>query len=42
LSVPTNLGTSVDSLEYAVTVGIGTPAVSQVVLIDTGSDLSWV
>ncbi|GJM99934.1 hypothetical protein PR202_ga17077 [Eleusine coracana subsp. coracana] len=42
VSVPTYLGTFVDSLEYAVTVGIGTPAVSQVVLVDTGSDLSWV
>ncbi|GJN28930.1 hypothetical protein PR202_gb17105 [Eleusine coracana subsp. coracana] len=42
VSVPTYLGTSVDSLEYGVTLGIGTPAVSQFVLIDTGSDLSWV
>jgi hypothetical protein len=29
-------------LEYVVTLGIGTPAVQQTVLIDTGSDLSWV
>ncbi|KAL6596634.1 hypothetical protein ACP70R_047277 [Stipagrostis hirtigluma subsp. patula] len=42
LSIPTHLGSSVDSLEYVVTVGIGTPAVPRVVLIDTGSDLSWV
>ncbi|GJM99936.1 hypothetical protein PR202_ga17079 [Eleusine coracana subsp. coracana] len=42
VSVPIYLGTSVDSLEYAITVGIGTPAVSQFILIDTGSDLSWV
>ncbi|XP_066374922.1 aspartyl protease family protein At5g10770-like [Miscanthus floridulus] len=35
-------GYSVDSLEYVVTVGFGTPAVQQTVLIDTGSDLSWV
>ena len=42
VSIPTHLGSSVDSLEYVVTVGLGTPAVSQVLLIDTGSDLSWV
>jgi hypothetical protein len=42
VSIPTHLGGSVDSLEYVVTVGLGTPAVSQVLLIDTGSDLSWV
>ena len=41
-SIPTYLGDSVDSLEYVVTLGIGTPAVQQTVLIDTGSDLSWV
>ncbi|KAF0904269.1 hypothetical protein E2562_033033 [Oryza meyeriana var. granulata] len=41
-SIPTFLGDSVDSLEYVVTLGIGTPAVQQTVLIDTGSDLSWV
>ncbi|XP_037465262.1 aspartyl protease family protein At5g10770-like [Triticum dicoccoides] len=41
-SVPTFLGDSVDSLEYVVTLGIGTPPVQQTVLIDTGSDLSWV
>jgi hypothetical protein len=41
-SIPTYLGDAVDSLEYVVTLGIGTPAVQQTVLIDTGSDLSWV
>ncbi|KAL6596627.1 hypothetical protein ACP70R_047270 [Stipagrostis hirtigluma subsp. patula] len=41
-SIPTYLGSSVDSLQYVVTVGLGTPAVEQTVLIDTGSDLSWV
>uniref|UniRef100_A0A0E0LAV6 Peptidase A1 domain-containing protein n=1 Tax=Oryza punctata TaxID=4537 RepID=A0A0E0LAV6_ORYPU len=41
-SIPAFLGDSVDSLEYVVTLGIGTPAVQQTVLIDTGSDLSWV
>jgi hypothetical protein len=30
------------TLEYVVAVGIGTPPVRQTVLIDTGSDLSWV
>lgn len=42
VTVPTALGTSVKTLEYVVTVGLGTPAVHQTVLIDTGSDLSWV
>ncbi|TVU11474.1 hypothetical protein EJB05_45062, partial [Eragrostis curvula] len=40
--MPTHLGNYVDSLEYIVTVGYGTPAVEQVVLLDTGSSLSWV
>ncbi|CAM0880856.1 unnamed protein product [Alopecurus aequalis] len=42
VSVPAYIGASVDSLEYVVTLGLGTPAVEQVVLMDTGSDLSWV
>jgi hypothetical protein len=42
VSVPAYLGDSVDSLEYVVKLGLGTPAVEQVVLMDTGSDLSWV
>ncbi|PAN24551.1 hypothetical protein PAHAL_4G232500 [Panicum hallii] len=42
VSIPTSLGAAVDSLEYVVTLGLGTPAVQQTVLIDTGSDLSWV
>ncbi|KAL6596631.1 hypothetical protein ACP70R_047274 [Stipagrostis hirtigluma subsp. patula] len=42
VTIPTYLGSSVDSLEYVVTLGLGTPAVEQIVLIDTGSDLSWV
>ncbi|KAM3214426.1 hypothetical protein ACQJBY_066744 [Aegilops geniculata] len=37
--VPTKLDTS---LEYVITVGIGSPAVTQTMLIDTGSDVSWV
>jgi hypothetical protein len=42
MSVPTYLGASVDTLQYAVTVGIGMLAVPQVVLIDGGSSVSWV
>ena len=42
VTVPTALGTSVNTLEYVVTVGLGTLAVHQTVLIDTGSDVSWV
>ncbi|RLM54540.1 protein ASPARTIC PROTEASE IN GUARD CELL 2-like [Panicum miliaceum] len=42
VSIPTHLGGSVDSLEYVVTVGLGTPAVPQVLLMDTGSDVSRV
>ncbi|XP_062196556.1 aspartyl protease family protein At5g10770-like [Phragmites australis] len=41
-TVPTTLGTSLDTLEYVITVGIGSPAVTQNVFIDTGSDVSWV
>ncbi|CAM0148903.1 unnamed protein product [Urochloa decumbens] len=42
VTVPTALGSSLDSLEYMVTVGLGTPAVTQTVHIDTGSDVTWV
>ncbi|CAL5038237.1 unnamed protein product [Urochloa decumbens] len=42
VTIPAHLGGAVDSLEYVVTVGLGTPAVSQTLLMDTGSDLSWV
>ncbi|VAI84424.1 unnamed protein product [Triticum turgidum subsp. durum] len=42
VSIPAHLGTSVDSQEYVVMLGLGTPAVEQVLLLDTGSDLSWV
>ncbi|CAL5054645.1 unnamed protein product [Urochloa decumbens] len=41
-TVPTTLGTSLNTLEYVITVGLGTPASTQTVLIDTGSDVSWV
>ncbi|RLN13317.1 hypothetical protein C2845_PM09G12660 [Panicum miliaceum] len=40
--IPSHIGDAVDSLEYVVTVGLGTPAVRQTVLLDTGSDVSWV
>ncbi|TVU34016.1 hypothetical protein EJB05_15837, partial [Eragrostis curvula] len=39
---PTTLGSSLDSLHYVITISIGTPPVTQTVLIDTGSDVSWV
>ncbi|WVZ73882.1 hypothetical protein U9M48_022139 [Paspalum notatum var. saurae] len=41
-TVPTTLGTSLDTLEYVITVGLGSPAATQTMLIDTGSDVSWV
>ena len=34
--IPASLGAAVDSLQYVVTLGLGTPAVQQTVLIDTG------
>ncbi|KAJ1257713.1 hypothetical protein BS78_10G017500 [Paspalum vaginatum] len=42
VTVPTTLGSSLDTLEYVVTVGLGTPAVAQTVHVDTGSDVAWV
>ncbi|CAL5054647.1 unnamed protein product [Urochloa decumbens] len=42
VTVPTTLGTSLDTLEYVITVGIGSPDMIQTMLIDTGSDVSWV
>ncbi|XP_051192965.1 aspartyl protease family protein At5g10770 [Lolium perenne] len=42
VTVPTNLGEALDTLEYVITVGIGSPAVKQTMIIDTGSDVSWV
>jgi len=42
VTIPTSPGFSLGTAEYVVTVGVGTPAVSQVVSIDTGSDVSWV
>ncbi|KAB8082183.1 hypothetical protein EE612_003982, partial [Oryza sativa] len=42
VSVPTTLGSSLDTLEYVISVGLGSPAMTQRVVIDTGSDVSWV
>ncbi|CAL5052609.1 unnamed protein product [Urochloa decumbens] len=42
VTIPAHLGGAVDSLEYVVAVGLGTPSVPQTLLMDTGSDLSWV
>ncbi|XP_048545732.1 aspartyl protease family protein At5g10770-like [Triticum urartu] len=42
VTVPTLLGLSLGTLEYVITVGIGSPAVTQTMFIDTGSDVSWV
>lgn len=42
VKVPTELGSSQDTLEYVITVGVGSPAVQQIMTIDTGSDVSWV
>ncbi|PAN24531.1 hypothetical protein PAHAL_4G231300 [Panicum hallii] len=42
VTIPTSPGFSLGTAEYVVTVGVGTPAVSQVMIIDTGSDVSWV
>lgn len=41
-TVPANLGYSIGTLQYVVTVSLGTPAVAQTVEVDTGSDVSWV
>ncbi|XP_020192938.1 aspartyl protease family protein At5g10770-like [Aegilops tauschii subsp. strangulata] len=42
VSVPTELGYTVGTLEYLITVGLGSPAVQQTVIVDTASDVSWV
>ncbi|CAL5055571.1 unnamed protein product [Urochloa decumbens] len=42
VTVPTTLGMSLDTLEYVITVGIGSPDMIQTMFIDTGSDVSWV
>ncbi|WVZ81848.1 LOW QUALITY PROTEIN: hypothetical protein U9M48_029180, partial [Paspalum notatum var. saurae] len=42
VTVPATFGYSVGTAEYVITVSLGTPAVAQVMNIDTGSDVSWV
>ncbi|OEL28216.1 Aspartyl protease family protein [Dichanthelium oligosanthes] len=42
VTVATTLGSSLGTLEYVVTVGLGTPAATQTVYMDTGSDVTWV
>jgi hypothetical protein len=42
VEVPTTSGLPLGTLEYVVTVRLGTPAVTQTVQIDTDSSLSWV
>ncbi|GJN22060.1 hypothetical protein PR202_gb09591 [Eleusine coracana subsp. coracana] len=42
VTVPTTLGTSLNTGEYVITVGLGSQAATQRMLIDTGSDVSWV
>jgi hypothetical protein len=41
-TVPTSWGYDINTLNYVVTVSLGTPAVTQTLEMDTGSDLSWV
>ncbi|CAL5007257.1 unnamed protein product [Urochloa decumbens] len=41
-TLPTSLGTALKTLQYVINVSIGKPAVMQTVMIDTGSDISWV
>ncbi|CAL4995396.1 unnamed protein product [Urochloa decumbens] len=40
-TVPTNLGTYLNTLQYVISVSLGSPAMDQTVFIDTGSDISW-
>ncbi|KAL6909709.1 hypothetical protein ACP4OV_001368 [Aristida adscensionis] len=41
-SVPTHADAAVGSVDYVVTVGLGTPAVKKVLIMDINSALSWV
>ncbi|XP_051192969.1 aspartyl protease family protein At5g10770-like [Lolium perenne] len=41
-TVPATMGYSIGTLQYVVTVILGTPGVPQTVELDTGSDVSWV
>ncbi|KAL6909698.1 hypothetical protein ACP4OV_001357 [Aristida adscensionis] len=40
--IPAQLGFAGGSQQYVVTVGLGTPAVPQTLLVDTGSTVTWV
>ncbi|XP_023156103.1 aspartyl protease family protein At5g10770 [Zea mays] len=42
VTIPDSTGTSLDTLEFVVTVGFGTPAQTYTVIFDTGSDVSWI
>lgn len=42
VTIPANIGHSIGTLQYVVTVSLGTPGVAQTVEVDTGSDVSWV
>ncbi|KAF0904263.1 hypothetical protein E2562_033027 [Oryza meyeriana var. granulata] len=41
-TIPDRSGTYLDTLEFVVVVGFGTPAQPSALIFDTGSDLSWV
>ncbi|KAJ1254571.1 hypothetical protein BS78_K029400 [Paspalum vaginatum] len=41
-TVPSSWGYDIGTLNYVVTVSLGTPGVAQTLEVDTGSDLSWV
>ena len=42
VSIPAKNGASIGSGDYVATIGLGTPTRAQTVIIDTGSDVSWV
>ncbi|KAG0514077.1 hypothetical protein BDA96_10G158700 [Sorghum bicolor] len=42
VTIPDSTGTSLDTLEFVVTVGFGSPAQNYTLSIDTGSDVSWI
>ncbi|KAJ4839682.1 hypothetical protein Tsubulata_041510, partial [Turnera subulata] len=42
VSINVELGTILNTLEYLVRVGIGSPPIYQYMVIDTGSDLPWI
>ncbi|CAL5038210.1 unnamed protein product [Urochloa decumbens] len=42
VTIPDSSGAYLDTLEFVVTVGFGTPGRAYAVVFDTGSDLSWI